>query len=998
MKGPGELSTVFARSPLRLFSIAAERPFLADLACALRASLTAEGAALSDALIYLPTRRAVRALTDAFVETAPDARASLLPRIRAIGDIDEDEFTIFRGAAPDELDLPPAVSLMERRLALAGLVAARDRVFDGHERWAGALAAGDELGRLLDSFYTEEVSPEALATLVPDNLAEHWRRSLNFLEIVTAAWPAYLMERGLMDPAERRMKLIDRQREAWQKNPPAHPVVIAGTTGSAPAVARLMKTAAALPLGAVVLPGLNLSSSDRFWETIDAPHPQSGLKQLLTELDAARRDVIIWPCKEETFSSSRSEIISVALCPADASDSWRDWAAAIEKDRGGLETALSHVSLVEAADEEREAAAIALKIREALETPEKTVILATPDRDLARRVAARLRRWNVTVDDSAGVPFANSPCGTFLRLVARWLIDPSDAVALMAVMRHPLFGGGLDERTRNSAISAMDRALRGLRSNPGAEGLRAKIGESERRNEKAAPLLAALEAALSSWPENGAFAARFAAHLEIAETLAATSEIKGAKRLWRGEDGDAGAAGLAPLRNAVTGVAHDQPENYPDIFDQLIAGVVVRRSAPAHPRIAILGPLEARLQYADLVILGGLNEGVWPRDAAIDPFLSRPMRRDLKLPSPEQRIGLSAHDFAQLAAAPEVMLTRAERAAGKPTKPSRWIVRLKNILKGAKALELIDRTHQFDVLARRLDEPANRVKIPAPAPRPPVDARPAEFFVTRIEKLMRDPYAIYARQILGIEKLDAHNEALDARHIGNLFHKVLEEYAREDLPGSHDERVDRLRALFERNAPGFGLNDTHLPFWRARADEAFDWLAAWDAQQREGGTAAVIEGKGVWTFNLDGREFTLGAKADRIDRLKDGSVFITDYKTGAPPPTDKQQKKFSPQLPLTGLIAMRGGFETLGPVSVSGFNYVRIIGRKDDKRDTTGAEGEDCAEKVTEAEAGLHALLRHFSDPSTPYPSQPRPQYSDDFGDYDHLARRRERNVQGGDE
>lgn len=998
MTGGGGPGSIFARPSPRLYSIAPEHPFLTDLARTLRASIAAAGAELSGALIYLPTRRAVRALADAFVATAPDARASLLPRIRALGDIDEDEFTVFEGATADEIDLPPAVSSMERRLTLARLVAARDRAFDGQERWAGALAAADELGRLLDSFYTEEISPAALETLVPDALAEHWRRSLAFLEIVTSAWPAHLAERGLMDPAERRVRLIDRQRQHWETAPPAHPVVIAGTTGSAPAVARLMKTAAALPLGAVVLPGLDLLSSARFWETIDAPHPQSGLKQLLSELDATRADVAPWPDGGDARSSARSEIISVALCPANASDSWRDWAIAIEKDRGRLEDALSNATLIEAADEEREATAIALKIREALETPGKTIILATPDRSLARRVAARMRRWDVIVDDSAGVPFANSPCGTYLRLLARWLVDPSNAVALMALLRHPLFGGGLDDKSRKSAADAMDRAMRGLRPRPDGGGLRAKLDAAEDEREKAAPLMKTLELARTRWPSGGVFAERFAAHLEIAEMLAATTDSSsGADRLWGGEDGDAGAAALAPLRAAVEGIVHDQPANYPDIVDQLIAGVVVRRTAPAHPRIAILGPLEARLQHADLVILGGLNEGVWPREAAIDPFLSRPMRAGLKLPSPEQRIGLSAHDFAQLAAAPEVMLTRAERAGGKPTKPSRWIVRLKNILKGANAVALIDRTHEFDILARRLDAPQNPIKLPAPRPAPPVDARPDKFFVTRIEKLMRDPYAVYARQILGLEKLDELNEPLSVRHIGNLFHRILQDYASEDLPASDTMRAGRLRGLFHVHAAAYGLDETHMPFWRARADEAFGWLAGWDADRRRKGAPAIVEGKGLWSFEVGGRAFTLGAKSDRIDLLNDGSIFIIDYKTGAPP-TMKQAQTFSPQLPLTGLIALKGGFETLGAVSVSGFEYLRVIGRKDKKEDTSGAYGDACGEMIGEAEAGLYELLRHFNDPATPYPSQPRPQYADDYGDYDRLARRRERNAQGGDE
>ena len=996
MTGPTDIDAVFKAPAPRYFSIDAGRAFLADLACALRASINAEGGELSDALIYLPTRRAVRALGDAFIETAPESRASLLPEIKALGDIDEDEFLLFDGAPDDELDLPPAISSIERRLTLARMVAAKDRRFDGQEHWAGALAAADELGKLLDSFYTEEISPDALEGLAPEEFAAHWRQSLEFLSIITEMWPAYLDELGLMDPADRRIKLIDRQTARWRTSPPDRPVIIAGTTGSTPAVARMMKEVAAFPRGAVILPGLDRNADDRFWESIDAPHPQSGLKQLLSELGAGRTDIRPWPSEGETTTAERREIISVALRPADSTDSWRDWAATVKENDGALSNALEHVSLVEASDEEREADAVALKIRETIETPGKTVFLVTPDRDLTRRVAMKLRRWDIMVDDSAGVPFANSSCGTFLRLTAGWLLDPSDSVALTAILRHPLFGGGLDAEARARAVNAMDRALRGLCPAPGAQGLCDKISADERNGAEATPLLDLFCKAIEQWPEASSFAERFETHLAIAETLAASGENAGAKRLWAGDDGEAGAEGLAPLYGAAAMINHDAREDYAAIFDQLIAKITVRRRRPAHPRIAILGPLEARLQHADVMILGGLNEGVWPRDAAIDPFLSRPMRKDLGLPSPESRIGLAAHDFAQLSAAPELLLTRASRAGGKPTKPSRWIVRLKNILQGADALTQIDQTYHFETLAQRLDEAGAMQPASAPSPRPPADARPREFYVTHVEKLLRDPYAVYARHILSLKRLDPHNESFEARHAGNLFHAVFQTYVDDELPADEDARFDRLNTLYKELSFQYGLSPTHAPFWRERAEETFHWFSSWDAARRETSTPRIIEDKGEFDFDVDGRSFTLSARADRIDQCDDNTVSIIDYKTGAPP-TLKQTQKFSPQLPLTGFIAANGGFEKLGAAPVSDFAYVRIIGRKGARDKEMGAKDEDAARLIGEAETGLKELLAHFNDPSATYPSQPRAQYVDEYGDYDHLARRRERNAAGGE-
>ena len=997
--------TLFSRATPRYFTIAAGRPFLADLARALRASAGEDPAALADALVYLPTRRAVRGLLDAFVETAPNGRASLLPRIRAIGDAEEDGEALPAGAGEGEAALPPVISSAERRLALARMVAEKDKAFfDGQRDWAGAVAAADELGKLLDSLYTEEIDPARFNAIAPEALADHWRRNLEFLSIVTEAWPAYLAGRERMDPAERRIALIERQAAAWRADPPQTPVVIAGTTGSTPAVARLMETVAALPRGAVILPGLDLEAPDHVWAAIDEPHPQSGLKHLLSALTLSRGEVAPMPADTppgdagdrpaRDATSPRADLLTMALRPADASDDWRGWAEATRADPRRLAGALDKVELVEAADEEGEAAAIALKMREVVAHGAETAMLVTPDRDLARRVSMKMRRWGVSVDDSGGVPFANAPCGTFLRLTAAWLADIADPVALMAALDHPLFGGAMAAKERRKAISAFDRALRGLRPRPGMEGLTHKLAEDPAFPEEGKALLVRIRSLVSDWPPGDApFAARFEAHLAISQRLAETEE-RAPNRLWRGADGEAGAEILAQLRDGLGHIVHDRARDYPAIFTRLISGASVRRRDSAHPRLSILGPLEARLQTADVVILGGLNEGVWPRDAAIDPFLSRPMRARLGLPSPERRIGLAAHDFMQLAACPRLVLTRSARAGGKPAKPSRWVVRLKNILKGAGALEGVERAAHYDRLARRLDAPEAVAAAKAPAPRPPVEARPTRFFVTRIEKLMRDPYSIYARAILHLGKLDALNEPFGARQAGELFHRALQDYATAPLADTHEARVAALAARIEAHAEGYGLTADHRAFWKSRIDAALDWLADWDAARRAQGAPAVIEGEGAWDFALDGREYRLSARADRIDRLHDGTAHVIDYKTGAPPSL-KQQATFSPQLPLTALIAAHGGFAELGPAAVAGFEYLRIIGRGKTAADTVGASGAKAETLAREAEEGLAALLRHFADPSAAYPSQPRPQFMDAYGDYDHLARRRERAAHG---
>lgn len=982
---------VFAAPAPRVYSIDAGRPFLADLARGLRASMPADPLALADAEILLPTRRAARALVDAFIAAAPGGRASLLPRIRPIGDADEDEIALDAVVSEDDLDLPPAVSPLERRLVLARMVAAADRAFAGQENWPAAIAAAQELAGLLDSFYTEEIDFARLEDLVPAEHADHWARSLKFLEIVVRAWPDWLAARGAMDPAARRARLIRRQAERLARLKPDRPIIIAGTTGSAPAVAALMGVVAGLPRGAVVLPGLDrtLAGDDKAWKAIDDPHPQAGLKALVEKLAVAPAAVRPWPGSaiQPADGPPRARLLSLALRPAEATDDWRELVAKEAAADPGLARATAGLSLIEAADEEAEAAAAALIFRETLETPGRTAMLVTPDRHLARRVAARMRRWGVAVDDSAGVPFANSPCGTYLRLAADWLAAPSDPHATLALARHPRAGFGLDDAARRRAVRALDLGLRGLAPGPGVAGLRVKLAQDARRAQAAAPLLDALENAADGWPDRqkAPFTDFLLAHLAAAEALAASADEPGGQRLWRGEDGEAGAALLAELRESAEVLDEIAADDYAAAFSQILAGASVRRRAPAHPRLSILGPLEARLQSADVVILGGLNEGVWPGEAESDPFLSRPMRRALGLPSPERRIGLSAHDFAQLAAAPEVALARAARAGGAPAKPSRWIVRLKNILAGAGALDAVDRSARYAAWARALDDAGPARPVSPPAPRPPLAARPRALSVTRIETWLRDPYAIYARCVLGLRKLDPLGEAFGVRHLGLLLHKTFEDHAR-----GRDSRS--ISDIFAAHAPAYGYGPVEAALWGPLVADSLDWFARFHAERLAEGAPAALEADGETTIASVGGPFVLRARADRIDLLKSGDAFLYDYKSSLP--TTRQMRLFRMQLPLTALIVEAGGFPELGARTVAGFLYLKTVDRKG-AGETRGAQGADAADIVRAAEEGLRRWIAAYDDPNTPYLSQPRPEFVDDYGDYDHLARRREWGAQG---
>ncbi|MFQ5954591.1 MAG: double-strand break repair protein AddB, partial [Kiloniellales bacterium] len=679
-----------------VYSIAPGLPFVDTLAAGILDQAAPEPTALAAYTVLLPTRRACRALADAFLRRA-QGRALLLPRLIPLGDLDIDELTPGAGEDTDlEIgpDLPPAIPALRRQLLLTRLVlkwgAAQP---DGPPAPDQAARLAAELARLMDQVQTERLSLAGLARLVPEEYARHWQITLGFLTILTEHWPRVLAEEGCLDPADRRNRVLQAQAEAWRRAPPLGPVIAAGTTGSIPATADLIAVVARLEHGAVVLPGLDRHADAESWAAIhDEPtHPQHAIARLLGHLGVDREAVAEWPAPGmaaeappgSAAGAGRARLVSEAMRPAATSEDWR----ALAED-GIASGALDGVTRVDCPGPREEAEVVALIMRQTLDLVEdgRTAALVTFDRELARRVAAALDRWGVQVDDSAGIPLADSAPGAFLRLLAAMLAEGLAPVPLLACLKHPLAAGGRRPAAFRSLARRLERqVLRGPRPEPGFAGLGAALGDRD-------PELSAWIDELSAMtrPLAEALAAEavdlerlVAAHVEAAERLAASHETAGSERLWAGEAGEAAAGFVAELRQAAAGFPALVGHAYPALLAVLMTGRVVRPRYGRHPRLFIWGPLEARLQQADRLILGGLNEAGWPPEAAADPWLSRPMRLEFGLPPPERRIGLSAHDFAQGFCASQVVLTRAERVEGTPTVPSRWLLRLDAVLAAA---------------------------------------------------------------------------------------------------------------------------------------------------------------------------------------------------------------------------------------------------------------------------------------------------------------------------
>jgi ATP-dependent helicase/nuclease subunit B len=755
----------------------------------------------------------------------------------------------------------------------------------------------------------------------------------------------------------------------------------------------------------VVLPGLEQDLADSAWDAVGEQHPQGAMKRLLQQNGVPRGEVHAWspPAPGDARGRWRRRIINEALRPAEATADWLDQIKAL-RDEGEAAAVdpfaegLAGLSVVTARTEDEAASAVALLLRETLEHEGRTAALITPDAVLARRVSARLARWGVLADSSAGAPLAGFAVGVLAALVAGLSADPCDPVGLLAVLKHPLVRLGWAPDMLEPARRTLERhGLRGPRPKDPAR-IRSRLAAAASRTgaslEDAHLVFRALEAALAL--AAAPFAAGVAAPAEaargLAEALQALAEgpVRGDfGGLWAGAGGEAAVELFTALIEESDGLPQVAPEQFSEMFQHLLVGQTVRTGAGNHPRLRILGAIEARLIRADRLVLAGLEEGVWPAPAPVDPFLSRPMRQSAGLPPPERRIGLSAHDFAQAACAPEVILLNTERRGDAPAVASRWLWRLRTLARGA-GIEPPGRPELLD-WARALDAPIAPAP-PAlrtaarPRPTPPVAARPRELPVTGVERWIRDPYAIYARYILGLRPLERPDEPVEARARGTAIHAAFERFAHEH-PGVLTEAHQGVfsRILLEELASA-GIPEGRLTRERALAANVAPWVLALETRRRPG-ARLLIEQQGGYEFITSGGLFRVTAKADRIElRTKVGDIL--DFKTGAAPSKRQVESGLSPQLTLTAAILSHGGFAEAGRIDPRELVYVRVSGGRVPGREEVRAGDGESLDLALRTLDSLRRRVERFDDEATPYISWAAPQFIDQYeGDYDHLAR-----------
>jgi ATP-dependent helicase/nuclease subunit B len=1044
---------------MRVFSVPVSVPFLRSVIAALVDGRLVDGfearrepARLTQATLYLPTRRAGRLAREIFLEVL-GADAAVLPRIVALGDIDEDELSFaeeaeqYGGAAP--LDIPPKLGELDRRLTLAKLVAAWAKspvsaplVVGGP---ASTLALAGDLARLMDDMVTRGVAWDALNRLVPDQFDKYWQHSLEFLQIARQAWPDHLKEIGKIEPAARRDLLIEAEAARLTAHPDG-PVIAAGSTGSMPATAKFLHVVARLSQGAVVLPGLDTDLDDEAWQSIggvgdaqgkfttqpSSNHPQFAMHALLQRFGIKRSDVEVLAAPAP---HGRDMLVSEAMRPSTATAQWHDRLAKPEI-AAQISGGMANLAVVAAPNPEMEAIAIAVAMREARHLG-KSAALVTPDRALARRVMAALGRWNLVFDDSGGDALMDTQAGIFARLVAEAASQGLEPSTLLALLKHPLLRlGGAPGAFRRS-IEVLELALlRGTRPQAGSGGLArdfdrfrvelAKLRHGEPCSLHAAEprtrlrddeldqvqiLIARLQAAFAPLENLGASKSKPHDFAELAQRhrdvlIELSRDQDGVAVVFEGQPGSALTSAFDDLlgEQKPSGLMV-QVGDYPEVFQTAFADRMVRRPESPSAHLHIYGQLEARLTQSDRVILGGLVEGVWPPAPRIDPWLSRPMRHELGLDLPERRIGLSAHDFAQLLGAEDVILTHSAKVGGAPAVASRFLHRLEAVAGEARWTEAISAGEKYVHFAGELDRPGEVKPITQPMPRPPRATRPLKLSVTAIEDWLRDPYTIYAKYILRLQPLDPVDMPLSAADRGSAIHDALGEFTQTFATALPDDPLRILRGIGEKYFAPLMERPEARALWWPRFQRIAAWFADWEIARRGHIDAIKAEIAGQIPIALDNdRTFLLSARADRIERRRDGTYAILDYKTGQPPTGKQVRMGLSPQLTLEAAILREGGFEGIpADASVSELAYVRLSGNnppgeqrslelKIKPSDTP--QPPDAA--ADEARLKLEALIRAFDDEAQAYTSLNLSMWSNRYGSYDDLARIKEWSAAGG--
>lgn len=957
----------------RVFAVPPGRDFAVEFVAGLRRRIAGQPPdAMAKVVVFLSTRRVRQGIRNEFA----GGSAGFLPRLRLVTDLATD---------PGFPDIPPPVSPLRRRLELSQAVG---KLLEGDRRFGSRTAIydlADSLADLLDEMHAEGVSPDRIRELDVSEHSEHWARSLEFIDIVERHWGL----NSQPDMQARQRLVVERLVESWRSNPPDHPVIVAGSTGSRGATQLLMQAVAGLPQGAVIVPCFDFEMPGQAWASMEdsttgEDHPQYRLKCLMDNLGLGAGSVAPWN-REDGPVNARNRLVSLALRPAPVTDQWMTEGPAL----GQIREATEGLTLLEAPDPRQESVAIAIRLREAVENGERAA-LVTPDRELARRVAASLKRWSITPFDSSGEILLHTAPGRFLHAIADMLGNRPDPISLMSLLKNSMTHAGQGRRFHLRMTGILERGLRNREVGTGLTAVLDALHDRFRSKPDENRWFGWLNAALDGISDvSAASLSEFAQlHEELAGQLGRGSQRKEGGISRETVAGREALATFGELKADSDAAGRLDCADYTHLFRSIAARKLVWQEFSAHPLVSVWDTIDARMQSPDLVIAGGLNNGTWPAQPAPDPWLNRDMRREAGLLLPERKTGLHAHDFQQAISAGQVVLSRCTRTTDAPTVPSRWLSRLTGLLSGlgtdgseslaamrARGEELLRRVRLMELPKERL-EPEGR-----PEPRPPAEARPRRLSVTAIRTLITNPYEIYAKHVLGLWEQNPLGDGSDSQGRGTVVHTILQRFIAETGNDINECTADRLMEIAEREFNSVDLPVHARRFWHAQLKRISDEYVRQERERRNRALPWLQEERGAHEFPDIG--FTLTARADRIDR-KGRTFILYDYKTGAIP-NASQIARYDKQIPLTAIMIERGGFGGSDVGTVTQSAYIGV-GREAQEREVKrkGKEGTDL---FAEDWDNLKRMMAAYLDESTAFIARRNPA-ARDFGQaYHHLAR-----------
>lgn len=1005
-------STPASSSPqATVYSVPAHAAFIDSVAAGLISQTRHDPLALSDHLLLVPDLPTAAALRAAFVSQHGE-NIAMLPQIEAVDNLAPETVSLLVAGNPrlarQLLDLPPAVSTQERQMVLARAIMKNPRLSPS---FSTAMKLAAELGHFIDQAAEYDIDLAALDGLSDPRFARQWEKTRDMLRIVTDEWPAYLAENNRMDASQRKRVMIGMLARHWKDKPLATPVSAVAFRANTPVTLELLKAVAAKPQGSIVLQGFDAAIDDESWRTMGATHPDYPVRKLLTALGSDKAAVQPWPAtvgrtvvaravNVEATQQGRARLLREALRPASTADGWGQLTLDAQ--------ALNGMDLITAGSPQEEASVIALKLRETLETPGRTAALVTADRSLARRVAARLKHWQVDIADGAGASLSQTSLGLYLYATAHMAAEEWAPVPFLQALKHPLAALGRDPVAFRAQLAVLeDMALHGPRPAPGPRGLRQSLTAafndvaSRRKtpDPAAAQSLRDLRKIISDIVRAGEqyfklmarkraqpFADLLDAHLRYCEALAATPDMPGAARMWRGKEGERAAKFFTQLRKN----AHLMPpvtgRDYTAVIDGMMRDVrVAAARTNSHPQLSILTPEQALLAKADMLIVGGLTADSWPPRARDNPWLTPQMVKALGLPDGMAATADSAHAFVQALSSPNVLLTRAVRSGDAPTVASPLLTRLLLVTRAAGIQGALVGKSQLLDIHTAIHTPAEVQPVAAPAPAPAVTLRPRQLPVTAVEKLMRDPYSVYARYVLKLRPKAPIDAAPGVADRGIATHAALDAFLRRYPEALPDQPYDELLRIGRETFAAHLDNPTVQAFWWPRFERVAAWFVRFEQERREMSRNLGTEVTGKLEIDLGGSIFTLTAVADRLDLNHNDQIDIIDYKTGSVPTQKSVMLGFSPQMTLEALIAFTGGFDGIDAGDVGSLQYWKLSGGRP-AADVTQIKG-DVREMVNQAREGVTGLMRAFNDPKTPYVTAPRADWAPRYNDYTHLSR-----------